>query len=70
MLQRFRERGGVKKAVQRKRHGSSVPRSNQSTLKEVNPEYSLEGLMLKLNLQQLGHLKQRVASLEKTLRLG
>ena len=45
-------------------------RSNQSTLKEINPEYSLEGLMLKLKLQFFGHLMQRVNSLEKTLMLG
>ena len=45
-------------------------RSNQSILKEINPEYSLEGLMLKLELQYLGHLMQRAASLEKTLMLG
>ena len=44
-------------------------RSNQSTLKEINPEYSLEGLMLKLKLQQFGHLMQRTDSLEKTLML-
>ena len=44
-------------------------RSNQSTLKEINPEYSLEGLMLKLNLQYFGHLMQRADSLEKTLML-
>ena len=43
-------------------------RSNQSILKEINPEYSLEGLMLKL--QYLGHLMQRASSLEKTLMLG
>ena len=42
-------------------------RSNQSILKEINPEYSLEGLMLKLKLQYFGHLMQRVDSLEKTL---
>ena len=42
-------------------------RSNQSILKEINPEYSLEGLMLKLNLQYFGYLMQRVNSLEKTL---
>ena len=42
-------------------------RSNQSTLKEISPEYSLEGLMLKLKLQYLGHLMQRADSLEKTL---
>ena len=45
-------------------------RSNQSILKEVNPEYSLEGLMLKLKLQCFGHLMQRSDSLEKTLMLG
>ena len=45
-------------------------RSNQSTLKEISPEYSLEGLMLKLKLQYFGHLKQRTDSLEKTLLLG
>ena len=44
-------------------------RSNQSTLKEINPEYSLEGLLLKLKLQYLGHLMQRPNSLEKTLML-
>jgi len=44
--------------------------SNQSILKEINPEYSLEGLMLKLKLQYFGHLMQRVNSLEKTLMLG
>ena len=44
--------------------------SNQSILKEINPEYSLEGLMLKLKLQYFGHLMQRVDSLEKTLMLG
>ena len=45
-------------------------RSNQSILKEINPEYSLEGLMLKLKLQYLGHLMQRADSLEKNLILG
>ena len=45
-------------------------RSNQSILKETNPEYSLEGLMLKLKLQYFGHLMRRVGSLEKTLVLG
>ena len=52
----------------------SVPwterRSNQSILKEINPEYSLEGLMLKLELQYFGHLMRRVDSLEKILMLG
>jgi len=45
-------------------------RSNQSILKEINPEYSLEGLMLKLRLQYFGYLMQRADSLEKTLMLG
>ena len=45
-------------------------RSNQSTLKEINPEYPLEGLMMKLKLQYFGHLMQRAKSLEKTLMLG
>ena len=45
-------------------------RSNQSILKEINPEYSLEGLMLKLKLQYFGHLMRRTGSFEKTLMLG
>ena len=45
-------------------------RSNQSILKEINSDYSLEGLMLKLKLQYFGHLMRRVDSLEKTLMLG
>ena len=45
-------------------------RSNQPILKEINPEYSLEGLMLKLKLQYFGHLMRRADSLEKTLMLG
>ena len=45
-------------------------RSNQSILKEISPEYSLEGLMLKLKLQYFGHLMRRAGSLEKTLMLG
>ena len=45
-------------------------RTNQSILKEINPEYSLKGLMLKLKLQYFGHLMQRADSLEKTLMLG
>ena len=45
-------------------------RSNQSILQEINPEYSLEGLMVKLKLQYFGHLIQRANSLEKTLMLG
>ena len=47
-----------------------VRRSNQSLLKELNCEYSLEGLMLKLKLQSFGHLIRRASSLEKTLMLG
>ena len=45
-------------------------RSNESILKEISPQYSLEGLMLKLKLQHFGHLVQRTDSLEKTLMLG
>ena len=45
-------------------------RSNQTILKEISPEYSLEGLMLKLKLQYFGHLMRRADSLEKTLMLG
>ena len=45
-------------------------RSNQSILKEITPEYSLEGLMLKLKLHYFGHLMQRADSLEKTLMVG
>ena len=48
----------------------TVRRSNQSILKEINPEYSLEGLMLKLKLQYFDHLVGRTKSLEKTLMLG
>ena len=48
----------------------SAGRSNELILKEINPEYSLEGLMLKLKLQHFGHLMQRTDSLEKTLMLG
>ena len=48
----------------------TLRRSNQSILKEISPEYSLEGLMLKLKLQYFGHLMGRTDSLEKTLILG
>ena len=48
----------------------TVKRSNQSILKEISPEYSLEGLMLKLKLQYFGHLMRRADSFEKTLMLG
>ena len=48
----------------------TAKRSNQSILKETSPEYSLEGLMLKLKFQYFGHLMQRADSLEKTLMLG
>ena len=49
---------------------STARRSNQSILKEISPEYSLEGLMLKLKLQYFGHLMRRTDSFEKTLMLG
>ena len=56
------------------RHHSAFPwtakRSNQSILKEISPEYSMEGLMLKLKLQYFGHLMQRTDSMKKTLMLG
>ena len=68
---------GTKKKVKRQRIDAfelwvpwTARRSNQSILKEINPEYSLEGLMLKLKLQYFGHLMQRTDSLEKTLMLG
>ena len=48
----------------------TAERSNQSILKEINPEYSLEGLMLKLKLQSFGHRMRRTDSMEKTLMLG
>ena len=48
----------------------TAKRSNQSILREISPEYSLEGLVLKLKLQYFGHLMQRTDSLEKTLMLG
>ena len=48
----------------------TAKRSNQSILKEISPEYSLEGWMLKLKLQYFGHLMQRIDSFEKTLMLG
>ena len=48
----------------------ATKRSNQPILKEINPEYSLEGLMLQLKLQYFGHLMQRADSLEKTLEPG
>ena len=48
----------------------TAKRSNQSTLKEINPEYSLEGLMLKLKLQYFSYLMRRANSLEKTLIMG
>ena len=48
----------------------TVWRSNQSILKEISPEYSLEGLILKLKLQYFGHLMRRTDSLEKTLMMG
>ena len=59
----------IKKAEDR-RTDAFERRSNQSILKEINPEYSLEGLMLKLKFQYFGHPMQRADSLEKTLMLG
>ena len=52
------------------RGGNHARRSNQSVLKEISPEYSLEGLMLKLKVQYFGQLMQRADSFEKTLMLG
>ena len=52
------------------KHQLVVRRSNQSILKEVSPDYSLEGLMLELKLQYFGHLIRRTDSFEKTLMLG
>ena len=52
------------------RVSQTARRPNQSNLKEINPEYSLEGLMLKLKMQYFGHRMQRTDSLEKTLMLG
>ena len=51
-------------------HSLESMRSNKSILKEINPEYSLQGLMLKLKLQYFGHLMQKADSLERTLMLG
>ena len=56
--------------LEKKTAGRTARRSNQSILKEISPEYSLEGLMLKLKLQFFGHLMRRLDSLEKTLMLG
>ena len=56
--------------VQNWNAGWTARRSNQSILKEINPEYSLEGLMLKLKLQYFGHLMRKADSLEKTIILG
>ena len=57
-------------AGENSRVSRTARRSNQSILKEINPEYSLEGPMLKLKLQYFGHLMQKADSLEKTLMLG
>ena len=51
-------------------HPLAPRKSNKSTLKEINPQYLLEGLMLKLKLRYFGHLRRRVNSLEKTLMMG
>ena len=58
----------LKKTLERRE--KTARRSNQSVLKEISPEYSLEGLMMKLKFQYFGHLKRRTDSLEKTLMLG
>ena len=64
----------IKKVFERGKFGALesplARRSNQSILKNINPEYSLEGLMVKLKVQNFGHLVQRADSLEKTLMLG
>ena len=60
----------LKRGLEKMRIPWIARRSNQSILKEISPEYSLERLMLKLKLQYYGHLMQRVDSLEKTLMLG
>ena len=62
--------GSVNRRVGVLRVPWTTRRSNQSSLEEINPEYSLEGLMLKLKLQSFGHLMQRANSMEKTLMLG
>ena len=70
---RFNCRGNwkeAKPATESTRVPQSARRSNQLILKQINPEYSLEGLMLKLKLQYFGHLMRRADSLEKTLMLG
>ena len=61
---------GLTNGVRRLLRVPWTARSNHSILKEISPEYSLEGLMLKLKLQNCGHLMRRADSLEKTLRLG
>ena len=60
----------LEKAQAKQRRSSTAKLNFQSILKEIGPEYSLEGLMLKLKLQYFGHLLRRANSLEKTLRLG
>ena len=60
----------LEKILERERVPWTARGSNQSILKEISPEHSLEGLMLKLKLQYFGHLMRRVDSLEKTLMLG
>ena len=60
----------IRNTVQNGGQRPVLMKSNQSLLKEISPEYSLEGLMLKLKLQSFGHLMRRTDSLEKTLILG
>ena len=60
----------LEKTLESPLYSQPVQRSNQSILKAIGPEYSLDGLMLKLKLQYFSHLMQRTDSLEKTLMLG
>ena len=70
ILHTVKDIADIKKSLVGLRVPWTARRSNQSNLKEINPEYSLEGLMLKLKLQHFGHLMRRVDSLEKTPILG
>ena len=70
IAQLLKKKGSSNYQGVRREIGRPVRRSDQLILKELNPEYSLEGLMLKLKLQYFGHLMRRTDSLEKTLMLG
>jgi len=70
MLKKTRENPIDCQDIQKNLQSFLKERTNQSILKEISPEYSLEGLMLKLKLQYFGHLMRRTDSLEKTLMLG